>query len=124
MAFDPIEEQRGVAHVPLVQIGQSANLALCVCAINTAELPERIDTINPFAEIGNWHAGQCTIPEPGMPVSVAFLQPTSIAETIDSLRAYRGEARLVAGGTALSIMLREGLIHPSALISLHGVPGL
>jgi carbon-monoxide dehydrogenase medium subunit len=59
-----------------------------------------------------------------MPASVAFVQPASIAEVVESLAAYRGEARLVGGGTAVSILLREGLIHPSALISLDAVPGL
>jgi aerobic carbon-monoxide dehydrogenase medium subunit len=64
------------------------------------------------------------MPELGMPASVAFVQPTSIAETVDALKTYAGEARLLAGGTALSILLRERLIHPSALISLHAVPDL
>jgi|SRR5579864_1436121 len=59
-----------------------------------------------------------------MAAAVAFLQPTSIAETIDSLTAYGEDARIVAGGTALTIMLREGLIHPTALISLNDIPGL
>lgn len=59
-----------------------------------------------------------------MAAAVAFVQPTSITETIESLTAYGEDARIVAGGTALTIMLREGLIHPTALISLNDVPGL
>ena len=59
-----------------------------------------------------------------MPGSVAFVQPTSIDEAVDSLKEYGSDARLVAGGTAVSILLRERLIHPSALISLNAVPGL
>lgn len=64
------------------------------------------------------------MPKLAMPATVAFVQPTSIAEAIESLTAYGNEARLIAGGTAVSILLREGLIHPSALISLGAVPGL
>jgi aerobic carbon-monoxide dehydrogenase medium subunit len=56
--------------------------------------------------------------------TVAFVQPTSIVEAVDSLTAYGDDARLIAGGTAVTILLRERLIHPSALISLHGVAGL
>src|SRR5437762_11890056 len=59
-----------------------------------------------------------------MAAAVAFVQPTSIAQAIDSLTRYAEDARLVAGGTALSILLRERLIHPAALISLNAVPGL
>src|SRR5207302_5055537 len=86
ISLDPIEQECRIAHVPLVQIGQSANLALGVRTVDPAELTERIHAVNPLAEIGNWHARQCTMPEPGMPASVAFVQPTSIEQTIDALQ--------------------------------------
>ena len=56
--------------------------------------------------------------------TLAFVEPTSIEEAIGSLTAYGGDARVLAGGTALTILLRERLIHPAALISLNAVPGL
>ena len=60
----------------------------------------------------------------GMPGPIAFVQPRSIDEAIELLARYGEDARVVAGGTALSIMLRENLIHPTALIDLNGLPGL
>jgi carbon-monoxide dehydrogenase medium subunit len=59
-----------------------------------------------------------------MPRSPALLQPTSIEQAVESLSGYGEEARVVAGATALTIMLREGLIHPAALIDINGVEGL
>jgi len=55
---------------------------------------------------------------------IAFLQPRSIAEAVGALDAYGDEARAVAGSTAITILLRNGLIQPRALVSLGGLPGL
>jgi carbon-monoxide dehydrogenase medium subunit len=54
----------------------------------------------------------------------AFLRPTSLEEAVDRLVEYEGEAKVLAGSTALTIMLRQGLIEPRALVHLSGVPGL
>jgi aerobic carbon-monoxide dehydrogenase medium subunit len=59
-----------------------------------------------------------------MPSSVAFVQPRSIEQALGALEHYGEDGRLVAGATALSIMLRQRLIHPTALISIAGLPGL
>jgi aerobic carbon-monoxide dehydrogenase medium subunit len=59
-----------------------------------------------------------------MPSSVAFVQPRSIEQALEALEHYGEDARLVAGATALSIMLRQRLIHPTALISIAGLPDL
>jgi aerobic carbon-monoxide dehydrogenase medium subunit len=56
--------------------------------------------------------------------AIAFLQPTSVEEAIEGLRAYGEEAKAVAGATALTILLRQRLLRPSALISLGGLPDL
>src|SRR5262249_17699689 len=50
--------------------------------------------------------------------------PESLAEAIDALCAGEGEARLIAGGTALVPMIRLGLIKPDRVISLHRVRAL
>lgn len=55
---------------------------------------------------------------------VAFLQPRTIEESIDALERYGEEAKVVAGATALTIMLRQRLIHPTALVSIAGISGL
>ena len=50
--------------------------------------------------------------------------PTTLAEAGSLLAAGDGDARLIAGGTALVLMLRHGLIQSSALIRLDLIPGL
>jgi aerobic carbon-monoxide dehydrogenase medium subunit len=59
-----------------------------------------------------------------VPETVAFVQPTSLQEAVESLAAYGEDAKIVAGATALTIMLRQRLIRPAALISLAGLSGL
>ena len=59
-----------------------------------------------------------------MAPTIAFLQPTSVEEAVEGLRAYGEDAKVVAGATALSILLRQRLLRPSALISLGGLPHL
>lgn len=50
--------------------------------------------------------------------------PTTIAEAVEVLDAYDGEAKLVAGGTAMSLLLEHRLIRPAALVSLQRVADL
>lgn len=56
--------------------------------------------------------------------SFAFLRPRTLEEAVSQLSAYDGEARVLAGSTALTIMLRQGLIEPAALVSILGIDGL
>jgi carbon-monoxide dehydrogenase medium subunit len=51
-------------------------------------------------------------------------EPASAAETFQLLASYGDQARLVAGGTWVTLVLKQGLLFPSALISLRRVPGL
>jgi carbon-monoxide dehydrogenase medium subunit len=53
-----------------------------------------------------------------------LVEPESLPEAIDALGRLDGEARLVAGGTALVAMIRLGLVKPDRLVSLHRVPAL
>lgn len=53
-----------------------------------------------------------------------LIQPESVAEAVDALGRAGGEARLIAGGTALVPMLRLGLIRPERVIALDRVSGL
>ena len=50
--------------------------------------------------------------------------PASLEEASQVLGRYQGEARAVAGGTAVVLMLRQGLIRPPALVRLDLVQGL
>lgn len=59
-----------------------------------------------------------------MPQSLAFFEPASVEQAVDLLVANGAEAKVVAGGTALTILLRARLIAPLALVSLGRVEGL
>jgi aerobic carbon-monoxide dehydrogenase medium subunit len=59
-----------------------------------------------------------------VPPRPTFLKPSSLDEAIAQLAEYGGDARVVAGSTALTIMLRQGLIDPAALVLLRGIDGL
>lgn len=59
-----------------------------------------------------------------MPRPLAFYQPTTLDEAIRLLAELGEEAKVVAGGTALTIMLRQRLIDPSALVSIGRLPNL
>jgi aerobic carbon-monoxide dehydrogenase medium subunit len=50
--------------------------------------------------------------------------PTTLAEAVELLQRYEGEARVLAGSTALTLMIHQRLIDPPALVSLDRVPGL
>jgi carbon-monoxide dehydrogenase medium subunit len=53
-----------------------------------------------------------------------WIEPTSVADTLTAM-AQRGEdARIIAGGTWVTLVLQQGLLMPTALISLRRVPGL
>jgi carbon-monoxide dehydrogenase medium subunit len=51
-------------------------------------------------------------------------EPESLSGAFDAIARLDGEARLVAGGTALVPMIRLGLVRPDHLVSLHRVPEL
>ncbi len=59
-----------------------------------------------------------------MPQLLAFHDPSSIASAVELLDALGDEAKVVAGATAFTIMLRQGLIAPSALVSINRIPDL
>jgi hypothetical protein len=54
----------------------------------------------------------------------ALHAPRSVDEACQALGRYEGEARLIAGGTALVLMIHQGLVDPPALVRLDTVPGL
>lgn len=59
-----------------------------------------------------------------MPEALALYQPATIDEAIGLLDGLGYDAKVVAGGTALTIMLRQRLIAPTALVSIGRLPGL
>ena len=53
-----------------------------------------------------------------------YLAPTSLDEACGVLQEHGGDAKLLAGGTALVMWLRMGLLSPGYVINLENVPGL
>lgn len=54
----------------------------------------------------------------------SYHQPATLAEAVDLLHRYEGEAKVIAGGQSLLILLSEGLLQPRALVALHGIRDL
>jgi len=57
-------------------------------------------------------------------MSVAFAQPESLEAALKVMAGAGQEAKLIAGGTAIALMLRNRLIAPKTLISLDRIEGL
>jgi carbon-monoxide dehydrogenase medium subunit len=56
--------------------------------------------------------------------SMELHQPESLEESFSLLDRYGDDAKVIAGGTALGIMLRNRLIFPDAMVSLGRIQGL
>ncbi len=54
----------------------------------------------------------------------ALVEPETIPEAVEVLAGLDGEARVIAGGTALVPTMRLGLVAPDRLVSLHRIAGL
>jgi carbon-monoxide dehydrogenase medium subunit len=53
---------------------------------------------------------------------VKFLEPTDLSEAIALLDQHADEAKIIAGGTSVVLMLQQRLIAPTVLISLGRIP--
>jgi len=53
-----------------------------------------------------------------------YLEPKTVAEACDLLKRYAGEARPYAGGAYLSIVMKQGLLQPKALVNLKKIDEL
>ncbi len=56
--------------------------------------------------------------------SFDLLQPRSLAEASDLLLKYGDEARAIAGGTTLVILMKQRALHYPYLVDLQSIPGL
>ena len=56
--------------------------------------------------------------------SFEYLCPRSVPELVKLLSRYDGKARVLAGGTDLLVMMKQGKVHPDYLISLKNLPNL
>jgi len=53
-----------------------------------------------------------------------YLRPRSVEETLDMLSEFGDDAKLVAGGQSVMVLLHEGLVSPRVLIGLSRVAEL
>jgi carbon-monoxide dehydrogenase medium subunit len=53
-----------------------------------------------------------------------YRTPKNLKEVNATLKEFGSDAKLIAGGTALVIMMKQRLVRPSCLVSLRGVRGL
>ena len=53
-----------------------------------------------------------------------YLEPTTVAEACSSLKQYAGEAKVFAGGTHLTILMKQGLFAPKALVNVKNIQEL
>jgi len=59
-----------------------------------------------------------------MPRTPEFLIAESVGDAVAALQEYGDDATVVAGSTAVTIMLQQGLIDPVAIVSIGRIPGL
>jgi aerobic carbon-monoxide dehydrogenase medium subunit len=52
-----------------------------------------------------------------------YRTPKNLKEVHATMKEFGGDAKLIAGGTALVIMMKQRLVRPSCLVSLHSVRG-
>ena len=57
-------------------------------------------------------------------ISFEYRTPKNLKEVHASLKEFGADAKLIAGGTALIIMMKQRLVQPSCLVSLRSVRGL
>src|ERR687885_2354652 len=50
-----------------------------------------------------------------------YFAPDSLPEVFEHLGKYGDDAKLIAGGTALVILMRQNLVRPSAVVSLRRI---
>jgi carbon-monoxide dehydrogenase medium subunit len=55
---------------------------------------------------------------------LVYLEPTTATEAVALLAEYGSSAKVLAGGTAVNLLMQQKLIQPAALISLEHVDGM
>jgi carbon-monoxide dehydrogenase medium subunit len=55
---------------------------------------------------------------------IEYVEPRTMDELLDVLHQLGDDAKVLAGGQSLLVMLRDRLIEPRVLVGLQGVPGL
>ena len=50
-----------------------------------------------------------------------YLEPTTVAEACSLLKQHAGEAKVFAGGTHLTILMKQGLFEPKVLVNIKNI---
>ena len=53
-----------------------------------------------------------------------YLEPTTVAEACSLLQQHAGEAKVFAGGTHVTILMKQGLFEPKALVNIKNIQEL
>jgi aerobic carbon-monoxide dehydrogenase medium subunit len=53
-----------------------------------------------------------------------LVEPETLPEALELVADRGADSKVIAGGTALCLLIRQGLLRPAALVSLRRVPGL
>ena len=53
-----------------------------------------------------------------------YLEPTTVAEACALLKQHTGEAKVFAGGSHLTILMKQGLYEPKILVNIKKIPAL
>jgi carbon-monoxide dehydrogenase medium subunit len=53
-----------------------------------------------------------------------YVQPESVDGVLEALAEHGDDAKVIAGGQSLLILMRERLVDPEVLVGLNGIPGL
>ncbi len=53
-----------------------------------------------------------------------YLEPTTVAEACALLKQHAGEAKVFAGGSHLTILMKQGLYEPKSLVNIKRIPEL
>ena len=53
-----------------------------------------------------------------------YLEPTTVAEACALLKQHSGQAKVFAGGSHLTILMKQGLYQPKALVNIKRIPEL
>jgi aerobic carbon-monoxide dehydrogenase medium subunit len=53
-----------------------------------------------------------------------YLEPTTVAEACSLLQQHAGEAKVFAGGTHVTILMKQGLFEPKALVNVKNIQEL
>jgi carbon-monoxide dehydrogenase medium subunit len=64
------------------------------------------------------------VPAGARPGRLTIYEPASLEGAVDVLQGLGEDGMVLAGGTAVTLMLRHGLVAPRALVSIAGLPGL